>query len=72
MSGSKVTKESPKQAGYFWHKNEYGLAWDIVEVWQNDQGYWMAGVQLIDEHYIENFATDETVWCGPISEPPNE
>lgn len=66
------TKESPKQAGYYWYKNEYCGAWDIAEVWQNDQGYWMTGSQLIDEHYMENFATDETVWCGPIPEPQNE
>lgn len=68
----KVVKEFPKQPGYYWYKNEFNGGWQVVEAWRNDQGFWMIGSQLTDENYMENFVTDETVWCGPIPEPPSE
>ena len=68
----KVVKEFPKQEGYYWYKNEFNGGWQVVEAWQDDGGHWMMGTQVIDENFIENFVTDETVWCGPIPEPPSE
>jgi hypothetical protein len=67
-----LTQELPKQPGYYWYKNEFNGGWQIVEVWQNEQRFWMVGMPLVDEHYIENFVTNETVWRGPIPEPKDK